>query len=140
MRRCAAHILSLRTPYSIFRIPHSLFPIPTFHHQHASCVWTFVTMSAPRIFMSAGEPSGDLHGAALARELRQRFPKAELYGLGGDLMRQAGVRLLAHTDQLAVMGYVEVLRHLPFFARLWREVKREISHSTPDLVVPIDYP
>jgi lipid-A-disaccharide synthase len=96
--------------------------------------------TAPRIFLSAGEPSGDLHGAALARELRQRFPKAELYGLGGDLMREAGVRLLAHTDQLAVMGYVEVLRHLPFFARLWREVKREISHTTPDLVVPIDYP
>ena len=90
--------------------------------------------------MSAGEPSGDLHGAAVAHALRQRWPGAELYGLGGDLMQSAGVRLLAHTDQLAVMGFVEVLRHLPFFAGLWRRVKQEISSNSPQLVIPIDYP
>ncbi len=94
----------------------------------------------PRIFLSAGEPSGDLHGAALARALLQRWPDAELYGLGGDLMKAAGVRLLAHAQQLAVMGFVEVLRHLPFFAGLWRQVKREITSNPPDLVIPIDYP
>ena len=96
--------------------------------------------SRPRIFLSAGEPSGDLHGAAVAHALRQRWPGAELYGLGGDLMQAAGVRLLAHTDQLAVMGFVEVLRHLPFFASLWRRVKQEIRSNPPLLVIPIDYP
>jgi lipid-A-disaccharide synthase len=99
-----------------------------------------MSTSRPRIFLSAGEPSGDLHGAAVARAILQRWPEAELYGLGGDLMRAAGVRLLAHAEQLAVMGFVEVLRHLPFFAGLWRQVKHEIASQPPDLIIPIDYP
>jgi hypothetical protein len=74
-----------------------------------------LSLSRPRIFLSAGEPSGDLHGARVAEALRRRWPDAELFGLGGDRMRAAGVELLAHVDQLAVMGFVEVLRHLPYF-------------------------
>ncbi|MBR9989367.1 MAG: lipid-A-disaccharide synthase, partial [Gemmatimonadetes bacterium] len=97
-------------------------------------------MSAPRIFLSAGEPSGDLHGARVAEALRRRWPDAELYGLGGDRMAAAGVRLLAHVDQLAVMGFVEVLRHLPYFIKLMSTVKRTIGEHRPDLVLPIDYP
>jgi hypothetical protein len=77
-------------------------------------------VSAPRIFLSAGEPSGDLHGARLAEALRGGSRACELYGLGGDRMRAAGVELLAHVDQLAVMGFVEVLRHLPYFVGLMR--------------------
>jgi lipid-A-disaccharide synthase len=95
---------------------------------------------APRILLSAGEPSGDLHGAALAHALHQKWPDAELYGLGGDAMAAAGVRLYAHTRELAVMGFVEVLRHLPFFLRLWRDVKQVMAERRPDLVIPIDYP
>ncbi|MGH7468140.1 MAG: lipid-A-disaccharide synthase [Longimicrobiales bacterium] len=94
----------------------------------------------PRILLSAGEPSGDMHGAALASALLRAWPNAELFGLGGDAMAAAGVRLYAHTRQLAVMGFVEVLRHLPFFVRLWRDVKQVIADSQPDLVIPIDYP
>jgi lipid-A-disaccharide synthase len=71
-------------------------------------------VSGPRVFLSAGEPSGDLHGARVAEALRRRWPDAELFGLGGDRMAAAGVHLLAHVDQLAVMGFVEVLRHLPY--------------------------
>jgi lipid-A-disaccharide synthase len=97
-------------------------------------------LGRPRIFLSAGEPSGDLHGARLAEALRRRWPDAELYGLGGDRMAAAGVELLAHVDQLAVMGFVEVLRHLPYFVRLMRDVKRELRRRRPDLVIPIDYP
>lgn len=97
-------------------------------------------MSPPRIFLSAGEPSGDLHGARVADALRRRWPNAELYGLGGDRMAAAGVRLLAHVDQLAVMGFVEVLRHLPYFIDLMRTVKRTLGERRPDLVLPIDYP
>lgn len=99
-----------------------------------------MTSARPRIFLSAGEPSGDLHGAALAGALLRRWPAAELYGQGGDLMAAAGVRLQAHTRELAVMGFAEVLRHLPFFAGLWRNVKRQLRDAPPDLVVPIDYP
>ena len=97
-------------------------------------------MSAPRIFLSAGEPSGDLHGARVAEALHRRWPDAELVGLGGDRMAAAGVRLLAHVDQLAIMGFVEVLRHLPYFIDLMRTVKRTLAELRPDLVLPIDYP
>lgn len=94
----------------------------------------------PRIFMSAGEPSGDLHGAALARELRRRWPNAELFGFGGDQMKAAGVQLWAHADEMAVMGFVEVARHLPFFLRLLRKTRAFLRDTPPDLVIPIDYP
>lgn len=97
-------------------------------------------MSRPRIFLSAGEPSGDLHGARVAEALRRRWPDAELFGLGGDRMAAAGVQLLAHVDQLAVMGFVEVLRHLPYFVGLMKKVKRNIAERAPDLILPIDYP
>jgi lipid-A-disaccharide synthase len=97
-------------------------------------------VSRPSIFLSAGEPSGDLHGARVAEALQARFPGAELWGLGGDRMQAAGVRLLAHVDQLAVMGFVEVARHLPYFLRLMRRVKGELATRRPDLIIPIDYP
>jgi lipid-A-disaccharide synthase len=95
---------------------------------------------APRILISAGEPSGDLHGAALARALLRRWPEAKLYGLGGPLMEREGVRLLEGLDRLAVLGFAEVVRHLPFFVRLLRRLERELRERPPDLVIPIDYP
>jgi lipid-A-disaccharide synthase len=94
----------------------------------------------PRILLSAGEPSGDLHGATLAEELKRRWPEAELYGFGGDRMQAAGVRLWAHADEMAVMGFVEVARHLPFLLRLLRETRHDLRARPPDLVIPIDYP
>ncbi|HEX6559763.1 MAG TPA: lipid-A-disaccharide synthase [Longimicrobiales bacterium] len=93
-----------------------------------------------KILISAGEPSGDLHGAAVARALKERLPNAALYGFGGDLMRAAGVELRAHADQMAVMGFFEVARHLPYFLRLLKEVRRDLHDTPPDLVIPIDYP
>jgi lipid-A-disaccharide synthase len=95
---------------------------------------------APRIFISAGEPSGDLHGAALARALLRRWPEARLYGLGGPLMEREGVHLLVGLDRLAVLGFAEVVRHLPFFVKLLRQLERELRERPPDLVIPIDYP
>lgn len=97
-------------------------------------------MGAPLFFLSAGEPSGDLHGARLAEALRARWPDADLVGLGGDRMAATGVKLLAHVDQLAVMGFVEVLRHLPYFIELMSTVKDSITARRPDLIIPIDYP
>ena len=94
----------------------------------------------PRILISAGEPSGDLHGAGVARALRRRWPDARLYGFGGTQMREAGVELIAHVDELAVMGFAEVARHLPFFIGLLRNVRQRLDADPPDLVIPIDYP
>jgi lipid-A-disaccharide synthase len=94
----------------------------------------------PTIFISAGEPSGDLHGAALARALSMALPGVRLIGLGGDRMRAAGVELLAEVEELAVIGLAEVLRHLPFFVRLRRRVFEALEREGVELVIPIDYP
>jgi len=94
----------------------------------------------PTILLLAGETSGDLHGAALARALNSRFPDARLVGLGGPAMAREGVELLEGLDRLAVMGFVEVVRHLPFFLSLGRRVKRLLRSGEVDLVIPIDYP
>ncbi len=99
-----------------------------------------MTTAPVRILISAGEPSGDLHGAALARALKARWPNAQLYGFGGDLMRAAGVQLWAHADQMAVMGVFEVARHLPFFLGLLKRVRTALDKQPPQLVIPIDYP
>ncbi len=97
-------------------------------------------MVGPTILLSAGEPSGDLHGAALARALTARWPQARLYGLGGPLMAAAGVELLADFDDLAVMGFAEVAARVPFFLRLLRRVRDTLPARGTRLVVPIDYP
>lgn len=97
-------------------------------------------MSDPRIFISAGETSGDLHGAALAAAIRRRHPEAEFRGLGGPRLAAEGTRLWADLDRLAIVGFVEVVRHLPYFLRLRRRVVAEWSRWRPDVVVLIDYP
>ena len=94
----------------------------------------------PVILMLAGEASGDLHGAEVAKALLRRWPQARLLGLGGERMASMGVELLAGLDQLAVMGFAEVLRHLPFFWKLERRVKRLLKEAGIDLLLPIDYP
>ena len=88
----------------------------------------------------AGEPSGDAHGARVAREIRRRWPGVEMIGLGGERMAGTGVRLLCELDQLAVMGFAEVLRKLPFFRLLETRLVRLLREEPPDLVIPIDYP
>ncbi len=96
--------------------------------------------TAPTIFLSAGEPSGDLHGAAVARALRARWPAVRLLGLAGPRMQAAGVEPIAPFDRLAVMGFAEVAKHLPFFVRLLGRAVRSIRDAGADLVIPIDYP
>ncbi|MBA4156392.1 MAG: lipid-A-disaccharide synthase [Gemmatimonadetes bacterium] len=94
----------------------------------------------PTIFLSAGEPSGDLHAAPLARALRARFPDARLLGLGGWRMAAEGTELLADVSELAVMGFAEVIHRLPYFLRLRRRVFSALQRERVDLVIPVDYP
>lgn len=94
----------------------------------------------PTIFISAGEPSSDLHGAALAAAIRQRVPEVRLIGLGGPRMEAAGIELLAGLEDLAVMGFAEVLGRLPFFLRLRRRAFELLQKGEVDLVIPVDYP
>lgn len=94
----------------------------------------------PRILLLAGEPSGDRHGAALADALRERYPDARMIGTGGELMKARGVEMIAEVDELAVMGFVEVLPRVGYFWRLERRIRRILDEMKPDLVVLIDYP
>lgn len=97
-------------------------------------------MSAPTVFLFAGEASGDLHGGALAAEIRRLRPDARLFGVGGGAMRQAGVELLYDYDRFAVLGLAEVIGHLPFFIRTMGEFEAWFRTRRPDLFIPIDYP
>lgn len=98
-------------------------------------------MSANRtIFLSAGEESGDRHGARLARELRERIPGVRLVGLGGSRMRAEGVELLENLDRLAIIGVAEILGRAPELLRLRQRLRRFLIEERVDLLVPIDYP
>ena len=94
----------------------------------------------PTIFFSAGEPSGDLHGANLIRQLKERCPEIEAVGYGGPLMAEAGCRLHADLTALAVMWFARVLMNLHKFYRLLRRADRYFRDHRPDAVVMIDYP
>jgi len=93
-----------------------------------------------KIFISAGEASGDFHGSFVVQSLREQLPDATFFGLGGDRMQAQGVELLFHAKKLAFMGFAEVVRHLPYVMHVRRTVLREILTRKPDLLILIDYP
>ena len=88
----------------------------------------------------AGEASGDLLGADLIRALRERFPDATFAGIGGAQMIAAGFDAWHPAEKLSVMGYVEVLRHLPELLSIRRDVVRRSRALAPDAFVGIDAP
>jgi lipid-A-disaccharide synthase len=93
-----------------------------------------------RIGLVAGEASGDLLGAALMEALRERLPQVEFIGLAGERMRAAGCEALGSADELAVMGLVEPLRHLPRLLRLRSRLRTTLLARQIDLFVGIDSP
>lgn len=96
--------------------------------------------AAPCIGLVAGEASGDLLGAALIEALRARLPNAQFVGLAGPAMRAAGCDALGSSDEIAVMGLVEPLRHLPRLLALRARLQRELLARRIDLFVGIDSP
>lgn len=92
------------------------------------------------IGLVAGEASGDLLGAALIDALRAQLPDARFVGVAGEQMRAAGCEALGSTDELAVMGLVEPLLHLPRLLALRARLKREFLARDIDLFVGVDAP
>src|SRR6187397_2582475 len=92
-----------------------------------------------RIALVAGEASGDSLGAALIEALRQRFPGAQFAGVAGPRMKAAGCTAWFDSEQLAVMGLTEVLRHLPRLLRLRGSLQQRIVDWRPDVFVGVDF-
>lgn len=93
-----------------------------------------------KVLIIAGEASGDLHGGGLVRSLKARNANIEIFGIGGDSMAAAGMELLFHVDELSFLGLVEVVRHIPFIRRVFRQMLKELDQRQPEVIVLIDYP
>jgi lipid-A-disaccharide synthase len=100
-----------------------------------------MTGAAPlRVGIVAGESSGDLLGAALIAALRERVPDLQCFGVAGPRMLAAGCEAWAGSEELAVMGLAEVVRHLPRLLRLRASLVRRFLASRPDVFVGVDAP
>jgi len=93
-----------------------------------------------KIMILAGEPSGDMHGANLARELKALAPDIDICGIGTEKMRQEGVRLFRDMKDLSVVGIFDVLKKLGPILSLMKLLVKKLQDEKPDAVVLIDYP
>ena len=83
------------------------------------------------LLLVAGEASGDLYGAALAREIRRLDPSIRLWGCGGERMAREGVEIVYSLEQLSVMGFSEVVGRIPFFLGALRRMARMAKERRP---------
>ncbi len=93
-----------------------------------------------RVLIIAGEASGDLHGGNLVKAVHRVASDVSFYGIGGECLKKAGVELLFHNSQLAVVGITEVLTKLRSILRALGSVKRSLAEGNLDLAILIDYP
>ncbi len=93
-----------------------------------------------RILISAGEASGDLHAGSVTRAIKQLEPEAEIFGMGGDCLREAGGEVLFDIKDHSVMGFVEVLKRLPDIWKLRSAFIELMDCRRPDVLLTIDYP
>lgn len=93
-----------------------------------------------KLYVIAGEPSGDLHGANLVKELKGLHPDLQVRAWGGEQMEAAGAELVKHYRDLAFMGFVEVILNIRTILRNIAFCKADLLEFKPDAVVLIDYP
>ncbi|TYT73699.1 lipid-A-disaccharide synthase [Desulfobotulus mexicanus] len=92
------------------------------------------------VMLVAGEASGDLHGAALIRAMAEKDPQIFFCGIGGDQMRRAGMRPVADSSGLAVMGVTEVIGSFLKIRKVYKTAEMILASLRPDLLILIDYP
>jgi lipid-A-disaccharide synthase len=96
--------------------------------------------SKNKLMIITGEVSGDLIGGSLIRELKSLNPDLKVNGIGGDRMKSEGMEVLYHTDQMAFLGFAEVVKHLPFIRKVQNNLIDIIKKEKINCVVLIDYP
>ena len=92
------------------------------------------------IMIIAGEASGDMHGASLVHEMLKIDSSLKFYGIGGNKLQEAGVKLHAHASEMSVVGITEVIPKLGTILRIMNRMKKSMDEFNPDLVILIDYP
>jgi lipid-A-disaccharide synthase len=97
-------------------------------------------MTNKNLMIIAGEISGDLLGASLIKELKKLNPEINVFGIGGDMMQDEGMQLSYHINKMAFLGFVEVVRHIPFIKKVQKELLELVKAKYIDIVVLIDYP
>ncbi|HMD83999.1 MAG TPA: lipid-A-disaccharide synthase [Terriglobia bacterium] len=93
-----------------------------------------------QVMIVAGERSGDIYGAGLARALRARVPGLEVFGCGGEAMSQAAVDTIVDSHQITMVGITEVVSGIPRVYRAFRRLLQEVDRRQPQLAVLIDFP
>jgi len=97
-------------------------------------------MTNKNLMIIAGEISGDLHGASLITEIKKIDPQIDISGIGGDKMRAAGMELSYHLNRMAFLGFLEVVKHIPFIKAVQKNLIEEVKKKGIKTVVLIDYP
>ncbi len=92
------------------------------------------------ILIIAGEVSGDLIGAGLVEQLKKINPSIRISGIGGEKMKQAGMEIIFHSDQMAFLGFWEVLKHYPFIRKVREKILSKVVENKIKYAVLIDYP
>lgn len=93
-----------------------------------------------KILISAGEASGDIHAAAVTAAIKKLEPDAEVFGMGGDALRNAGGEVLFDIKEHGVMGFAEIICKLPVLFRLRNNFVKVMEERKPDCLVVVDYP
>ncbi len=93
-----------------------------------------------KILIVSGEPSGDLHASNLVKDLKSLDPTLQFYGIGGELSKKAGVDIIFDITNLALIGVVEVLRHIFVVKKAYDTVVSKIGRDRPDIAILVDYP
>ncbi len=92
------------------------------------------------MFISAGELSGDIHAGKVIKHLKVQLPDLHITAIGGDYMADQGAELIYHIRDTSFMGFIEVIKHLPFIKKIWNNTIKHLKQTKPDLILLVDYP